>query len=128
MYFKKYPGKHLELNHLSLAFSFTSQLEMLGSLDGSLKQTVISRYITIYANYLVFPLALSTLQLEDQLLGGLGLLSQDGFGLTSESLLFTVISEIGQNQSSDYFVNAFGFTSSFPEPAWTRLTSCTGSP
>ena len=44
--------------------------------------------------YLVFPLTLSALQLEDQLLGGLGLFPQDGFGLTSKSLLFTVISDI----------------------------------
>merc|ERR1719471_31770 len=65
----------LELDHLSLALLLSSQLEMLGSLDGTL----------------VLPLALSALQPQDQLLGGLGLLSQDGLGLTSESLLLTVV-------------------------------------
>ena len=40
---------------------------------------------------LVLPLALSALQPQDQLLGGLGLLSQDGLRLTSEALLFAVV-------------------------------------
>ena len=44
--------------------------------------------------YLVFPLTLCTLQLENQLLGGLGLLPQDGLGLASESLLLAVISDL----------------------------------
>ena len=42
--------------------------------------------------YLVLPLALGTLQPQHQLLGGLCLLPQDGLGLTSESLLLTVVS------------------------------------
>ena len=41
--------------------------------------------------HLVLPLALGALQPEDQLLGGLGLLPQDGLGLTSESLLLAVV-------------------------------------
>ena len=43
--------------------------------------------------YLVLPLALGALQLEDELLGGLRLLPQNGLGLTSEALLLTVVSE-----------------------------------
>merc|ERR1711915_438851 len=65
----------LELDHLSLALPFSSQLEMLGSLDGTL----------------VLPLALGALESQHQLLSGLGLLPQDGLGLTSESLLLTVV-------------------------------------
>ena len=40
---------------------------------------------------LVLPLADGALQLEHQLLGGLGLLPQDGLGLTTETLLLTVV-------------------------------------
>ena len=47
--------------------------------------------------HLVLPLALGALQPEDQLLGGLGLLPQNRFGLTSKSLLLSVISELSQN-------------------------------
>merc|ERR1719378_1615803 len=65
----------LELDHLSLALLLSSQLEVLGSLDRDL----------------VLPLALSALQPQDQLLGGLGLLPQDGLGLTSEPLLLAVV-------------------------------------
>ena len=43
--------------------------------------------------HLVLPLALGALQLEDELLGGLRLLPQNGLGLTSEALLLTVVSE-----------------------------------
>ena len=45
--------------------------------------------------YLVLPLALSTLQPQNKLLGGLGLLSQDRLGLTSESLLLTIVPGMG---------------------------------
>merc|ERR1719461_1290022 len=65
----------LELDHLALALLLSSQLEVLGSLDGAL----------------VLPLALGALQPEHQLLGGLGLLPQDGLGLASEALLLTVV-------------------------------------
>ena len=44
---------------------------------------------------LVLPLADGALQLEHQLLGGLGLLSQDRLGLTSESLLLTIVPGMG---------------------------------
>ena len=47
--------------------------------------------------HLVLPLALGALQPEDQLLGGLGLLPQDGLGLTSESLLLAVVPGIVEN-------------------------------
>ena len=43
--------------------------------------------------YLVLPLAICALQPQHQLLGGLGLLPQDGLGLTSESLLLAIIPE-----------------------------------
>merc|ERR1719322_632878 len=65
----------LKLDHLSLAFLHTSKLKMFGPLDRNL----------------VLPLALKTLNPQHQLLGSLGLLPQDGFGLTSKSLLFTII-------------------------------------
>ena len=42
-------------------------------------------------SHLVLPLALGALQPEHQLLGGLGLLPQDGLGLTSKSLLLAVV-------------------------------------
>ena len=65
----------LELDHLSLALLLSSQLEMFGSLDGDL----------------VLPLACRALEPQDQLLGGLCLLPQDGLGLTSETLLLTIV-------------------------------------
>jgi len=65
----------LELDHLSLPLLLTSQLEVLGPLDGAL----------------VLPLADGALHPEDQLLGGLGLPSQDGLGLTAEALLLAVV-------------------------------------
>ena len=98
---------------------------------------------------LILPLALSALQPQHQLLGGLGLLPQDGLGLTSETLLLTVVPlckysiriemvvvvvvrvvmewlevvwVMGDDGSDLYF------TFSFPEPAWTQRTSYTGSP
>merc|ERR1719378_1535753 len=58
----------LELEHLSLLL-LASELEMLATLDG----------------HLVLALAIGALQTEDDLLGGLGLLSEDGLGLTSVS-------------------------------------------
>ena len=45
--------------------------------------------------HLVLPLALGALQPEDQLLGGLSLLPQNGLGLTSEPLLLTVVPGYG---------------------------------
>ena len=42
-------------------------------------------------HHLVLPLALGALQPEHQLLGGLGLLPQDGLGLASEALLLAVV-------------------------------------
>ena len=40
---------------------------------------------------LILPLALRALQPQYQLLGSLGLLPQDGLGLTSESLLLAIV-------------------------------------
>merc|ERR1719442_40887 len=65
----------LELNHLALALLLSSQLKMFGSLDWNL----------------MFPLASGALDPKDQLLGGLGLLPQDGLRLTTEPLLLTVV-------------------------------------
>jgi len=65
----------LELDHLALALLLSSQLEVLGSLDGNL----------------VLPLAGSALHPEDELLCGLGFLPQDGLGLTTEALLLAVV-------------------------------------
>ena len=99
LYFNYSKEKHaLELNHLSLAFPLSSQLKMFGSFDGCLKSKLIklnSVNIIDHAHaYLVFPLALSALQLEDKLLGGLSLLPQNRLRLATESLLFSVISAI----------------------------------
>jgi len=65
----------LELDHLSLPPLVTSQLEVLGPLDWALPLS----------------LALQALKTKDQLLGGLGLLPEDGLGLTSETLLLAVV-------------------------------------
>jgi len=65
----------LELDHLSLPPLVTSQLEVLGPLDWALPLS----------------LALQALKTKDQLLGGLGLLPEDGLGLTSETLLLPVV-------------------------------------
>ena len=66
---------------------------MFSSLDWNLQtQDLEKSNIKIFSViHLVLPLALSTLQLQHQLLGGLGLLPQDGLGLTSESLLLTIV-------------------------------------
>jgi len=68
----------LELEHLSLLLLLASELEMLATLDG----------------HLVLALAISALQTEDDLLGGLGLLSEDGLGLTSVSLLLAIVTPL----------------------------------
>ena len=58
---------------------------------------------------LVLPLALSALQPQDQLLGGLGLLPQDRLRLTTESLLLAIVPELSelihfnQMESISYF-------------------------
>merc|ERR1719266_3018848 len=65
----------LELDHLSLPLLLSSQLEVLGPLDG----------------HLVLPLADRALHPEHQLLGGLCLLPQDGLGLTSKALLLAIV-------------------------------------
>merc|ERR550525_2331688 len=65
----------LELYHLSLAFLLSTELEVFGPLDGAL----------------VLPLAARTLQPQHQLLGSLGLLPEDGLGLTTKTLLLSVV-------------------------------------
>jgi len=72
--------ERLELYHLSLAFLLSAELEVFGPLDGAL----------------VLPLAARTLHPQHQLLRGLGLLPQDGFGLTSKTLLLSVVPRLGQ--------------------------------
>ena len=65
----------LKLNHLTLAFFVTSKFEMLGTFDGDLHTAF----------------ALGALQPEDQLLRSFCLLSQNGIGLTTETLFFTIV-------------------------------------
>ena len=55
---------------------------MLGALDGALDSV----------------LARATFQTEDQLLGGLGLLTQDGLGLTTEALLLSVVTPLALSE------------------------------
>merc|ERR1739845_229242 len=71
----RFKKPRLKLDHLSLALLVTSQLKMLGTLDGNLLAT----------------LALSAFQTKYQLLCSLGLLPQDGFRLTTETLLFAIV-------------------------------------
>merc|ERR1712083_775887 len=66
---------NLKLDHLSLTFLVTAQLEMLGTFDGNL----------------LTPLALGALQTQHQLFGCLCLLPQDGLRLASKALLLPVI-------------------------------------
>merc|ERR1719322_1042836 len=75
IFVKTYKCKHLELNHLSFAFFVTSQFKMLGTLDGNL----------------IFPFAFHTFHTQHQLFGCFSLLSQNGLGLTTETLLLTII-------------------------------------
>jgi len=72
--------ERLELYHLSLAFLLSAELEVFGPLDGAL----------------VLPLAARTLHPQHQLLRGLGLLPQDGFGLTTKTLLLSVVPRVKQ--------------------------------
>jgi len=61
---------------LSLSLLIATDLKVFASLDGQL-----------------FPiLAFGTLHSQDNLLSSLSLLSEDGFGLTAESSLFSVVS------------------------------------
>merc|ERR1719150_2082052 len=68
-------AEQLELDHLALALLLSAKLEVLGPLDGTL----------------ILPLAIRTLQPQNQLLGSLGLLPQDGLGLATESLLLAIV-------------------------------------
>ena len=74
-------------------------------------------FFNFHFAHLVLPLALGALQPEDQLLGGLGLLPQDRLGLTSESLLLAVISDI--LTSHDLLV--IRFISDSPPPSLSLL-------
>ena len=65
----------LELNHLSLPLLVSSELKVLGPLDGHLETM----------------LACTALQTKYQLLGSLGLLTQNRLGLTTKTLLFSVV-------------------------------------
>jgi hypothetical protein len=47
--------------------------------------------------YLMLPFASGAFDSEHQLLGGLGLLSQDRLRLTTKALLFAVVSEMEKN-------------------------------
>ena len=68
-----------------------SDLNHPQSIQVTKNETSLSMYQFSQLTHLVLPLALSALQPEHQLLGGLGLLPQDGLGLASEALLLTVV-------------------------------------
>merc|ERR1711942_517975 len=68
----------LELEHLALLLLLAYELEMLASFDDDL----------------IFALAIRAFQSEDDLFGGLGLLSEDGLGLTSVSFLLAVVTTL----------------------------------
>lgn len=74
----KLHSKGLELQSLALLLLVTTQLEVLASLQGELS----------------LGLADNTLQSQHNLLGGLGLLVEDGLGLTTETTLLTVVSSL----------------------------------
>ena len=57
---------------------------MLGPLDGDLKSV----------------LACAAHQIKDQLLGGLGLLSQDGLWLSTETLLLSIVRTLALSKDS----------------------------
>ena len=68
-----------------------SDLNHPQSIQVTKNETSLSLYQFSQLAHLVLPLALGALQPEHQLLGGLGLLPQDGLGLASEALLLTVV-------------------------------------
>merc|ERR1712083_988145 len=68
----------LKLEHLSLLLLLASELEMLASLD----------------RHLILALAVRAFQSENDFLSGLSLLSEDGFGLSTISLLLAVVTPL----------------------------------
>merc|ERR1712062_639711 len=68
-------GFRLELDHLALPLLLSTELEVLGPLDGNL----------------VLPLADGALHPEHQLLRGLRILPQDRLRLASKALLFAIV-------------------------------------
>ena len=52
----------------------------------------------------MLPLALRALNPQNQLLGGLGLTPEDGLGLTSETLLLTIVPIQGIIDKNDLFL------------------------
>lgn len=93
----------LKLDHLSLPLLLAAQLKVLGSLDRFLiyRRRQIQNFLVQQSNktllsdrtYLVLPLALSTLQPQNQLLGCLSLLPQNRLGLPAEPLLLSIVPE-----------------------------------
>lgn len=65
----------LELNHLSLSLLVATDLEVFASLDGNLLAC----------------LALTAFHAQHNLLGGLGLLAQNGLRLTTKALLLAIV-------------------------------------
>ena len=123
----------LELDHLTLPLLFTSQLEVLGPLDGHLSKIgELTKNIFVYftlEHNLVLPLADGALHPEHQLLGGLRLLPQDGLGLTSKALLLAIVPVMFFLEANHNKCFRNGKRTSFcPGPAWTQRISCTGSP
>merc|ERR1711899_124586 len=73
-------ARRLKLDHLALLPLVTAQLEGLAPLDG------------LHGDVLLLVLAEGALHLQDDLLGGLGLLVEDGLGLTTVTGLLAVVS------------------------------------
>ena len=69
---------NLELEHLALLLLFSAEFEVLASLDGDL----------------ILALAVGALESEHDLLRRLGLLPEDGLGLTAVSLLLAIVTPL----------------------------------
>jgi len=69
---------NLKLDHLILSLLVTTKLEVLASLD----------------NQKLLLLGFGALKTEHNLFGGLGLLVEDGFGLTTISGLFAIVTTL----------------------------------
>jgi len=97
--------KSLKLQHLALLLLLPTQLEMLAPFDGDL----------------VLSLAISAFQPEHNLLGGLGLLPEDGFGLTTISFLLAVVSPLALSSKGVFALLVLG-------DLVKRVLSALGSP
>ena len=86
-------SRPLELDHLSLPLLFTSDFEVFASLDGELLPK----------------LAFGAFHPENDLLGGLGLLPEDGLSLSSETLLFPVVPSLSLSKQGFLSLLVLGY-------------------